>query len=162
MKKKQIQCICQHCGRPYPAERISSKYCCKAHRTAAWRTRREAADIFKSLHLYDRREGERMIAIRRELIQVLRRVIEYDNAGRVPLSSVKTLREQLKQAIDSWMNLKRKTLADQIEWIYDYVDGFMFLLIENSVKVQIEVCSFRLGSEVRNRIEKLTGIKNRS
>lgn len=159
MKKKQIQCICQHCGRPYPAERISSKYCCKAHRTAAWRVRKDAADIFKSLHLYDRREGERMIAIRRELILALRRVIECDNAGRVPISSVKTLREQLKQTMDSWMNLKRKTLADQIEWIYDYVDGFLFLLIENSEKQEIGICSFQLGDEVRTRVEKLIGLR---
>lgn len=159
MKKKQIQCICHHCGRSYPAERVSSKYCCKAHRTAAWRVRKDAADIFKSLHLYDRREGERMIAIRRELILVLRRVIECDNAGRVPLVSVKTLREQLKRVMDSWMSLKRKILADQIEWIYDYVDGFMFLLIENSEKGQIQVCSFKLGSEVRNGIDKLIEIK---
>lgn len=100
-----------------------------------------------------------MITIRRELILVLRRFIEYDNAGRVPLSSVKTLREQLKRVMDSWMNLKRKTLADQIEWIYDYVDGFLFLLIERSEKVQIQSCIFSLESEVRDGIEKLIGIK---
>jgi hypothetical protein len=100
-----------------------------------------------------------MIAIRRELMLVLRRVIECDNEGRVLLSSVKTLREQLKRTIDSWMNLKRNTLADQIEWIYNYVDGFLFLLIEDSEKAQFQACNFRLGSEERNGIEKLTGIK---
>ena len=99
-----------------------------------------------------------MIAIRRELILALRGVIECDNAGRVPLTSVKTLREQLKQTMDSWMNLKSKALAAQIEWIFDYVYGFLFLFIENSEKAQIEVCSFRLGCEVRNGIERLTGI----
>lgn len=71
--------------------------------------------------------------------------IECDNAGKAPLAYIKTLREQLK----------RKMLADQIEWIYDYADGVSFLLIGKSEKSQIQVCSFRLRNEIQNRIEKL-------
>lgn len=158
--KKKIKCICHYCGGDYEAERRSSKYCRKAHRTAAWRARKDAADIFKSLHLYDRREGERLISIRRDLIVILRRTIEYDTAGKVPLALVKALREQLKRTIDSWMKLKKKSLADQIEWIYDYVDGFLYLLIDKNEKEQIQICTFRLGNEVRNGIDKLIGTKN--
>jgi hypothetical protein len=156
---KTVELVCHHCSGKYKAFRCSSKYCSKRCRTAAWRARVKADVKFQIIHLHNGREGSQMITIRRELTRILGCTLEYDKAGIMPLSTIKILREQLNQTINAWMNLKRTTLAEQIEWIYNYVDGFLFLLIHESEKVRINNCNFSLETKVRIGIERLIGLR---
>jgi hypothetical protein len=147
--------ICKFCKQPYTSKRSDSDYCSPAHRTAAYRLRKNGNDNYLRLNVDDRRFGSKIISIKRELASLLKYTLEFDQTEIVPFSVVKSTHEKLDYTIQLWIGYNTNSIREQIVWIWENVLPFYIDLERKNKKQGTELCSFRLTSELRIGIEKL-------
>jgi hypothetical protein len=147
--------ICKFCEQSYTSKRSDSNYCSPAHRTAAYRVRKNRNENYLRLNVNDRRFGLKISAIKRELGSLLKSTLEFDQIGILPFSVVKTAHEKLNNTIQIWINYNTNSIREQIVWIWENVLPFYLELERKNKKTETELCHFRLTGELRNEIEKM-------
>lgn len=154
MKTTKLICQLPGCGDVYDSRRDDSKYCCKRHRTAAWRLRIQAKEQPSSLTKFGVKDSAEIRKIKKELFEALFLIQELARREKIPLRFLIEIYEKLHTTIQTVARRADKggAIHEHAVWIWQTLLPFLKRKVEAEIRCGDGECTLRLSTELLNRI----------